>query len=451
VKRVSGQAFNRELLLSASSRPIATGQLGPYTEMIAQGGYAAEFDAPILVGVAREHGVEGTALVDRYIDAHAGYNYVEYRNRSLWFVLQAILRHHPEQRWVMDRVRRILVAALAGGGVDYREMLPLTALLLRERANRQDARLAAEHWRAIALRGADELQAKRGADDSWGNHKRRLTGLMELYRLLFDDVPAANALLERIQGLPGGFAGFQAPAYLRLADAQWACGMTAPGLLQDTVEVALRSAHHIQDYHFCARVTARANALKRWHQRALTGHELTQAIRRLAASPAQSEFAADHIVHEPYQYRDESTPGILPVANARQAETMEQLAEVFQRPAVEFRRLNPQWSLTQVLEGHTRVRVPDPGLAPLLAVHFAARALADRSLDAERGALLRALVPIAAVNPTALDTLLSYLLIANQPDDPELCEEIAREAGPVVLGDVAPPTAQIGPDAAMPA
>jgi hypothetical protein len=55
-----------------------------------------------------------------------------------------------------------------------------------------------------------------------------------------------------------------------------------------------------------------------------------------------------------------------------------------------------------------RVLVPDPGFAPLLAIHFAARALADDSLDEERGALFRALVPVAASNPTALDTLLSY-------------------------------------------
>jgi hypothetical protein len=47
--------------------------------------------------------------------------------------------------------------------------------------------------------------------------------------------------------------------------------------------------------------------------------------------------------------------------------------------------------------------------------------------------------------------VLSYLLIASQPDDAELLEEVAREAGPVVFADVAPSTAQIGPDAATPA
>lgn len=450
VKRVSGQAFDRELLLSVNSHLIASGQVGPQAEMIAQGGYAAAFDAPILVSVAREHGFEGTALVDQYIDAHAGYNYVEYRNRSLWFVLQAVLSRHPEQNWVKDRLRRIMVAALTGGGVDFRELLPLTALVFHEAAIPRDSRAVMDHWRSVALSAADQLQNNRGADDSWGNHKRRLTGLMELYQLVFQDGAAANALLDRIRGLPGGFAGFQAPAYLRLADALQACGMNAHSVVEDTVENALRSAHHIQDYHFCARVTGRCNAIKRWHKTALNGDEIVDAIRRLAASPGDAEFAAHHLIHEAYKYRDQNDPNILPIEEARTANTLEELVEVFQRPAVEFRRLNPEHGMTHKLDDRTLVLVPDPGFAPLLAVHLAARALTDPSLDEKRGALFRALVPVAAINATALDTLLSYLLIANQPDDPEMLEDIVREAGPVDIGDVAPSTAQILPDPFMP-
>ena len=96
------------------------------------------------------------------------------------------------------------------------------------------------------------------------------------------------------------------------------------------------------------------------------------------------------------------------------------------------------------------IRVPDPGMAPLLAVHLGARMLADDSLVDERSALLRTLVPVAASNPTALDTVLSYLLIATRPEDPELLAEIAKEAGPVVFANVAPLNAQIGPDYRIP-
>jgi hypothetical protein len=446
VKRVSGQEFDRELLASAG----VGGVLGPEMEMGGKRGYAAAVDAPILVNVARDQGDQGTALVDQYIDAHAGYNYVEYRNRSLWFVLHAVLRFHPEQEWVKQRLRKILVIALAGGGVDFREMLPLTALLSREAVVKRDARPELEKWRSLALVTADQLQAKRGADDSWGNHKRRLTGLLELATLLIHDRPASGVLLNRIRALPGGFAGFQAPASLRLADALLACSLSAPGLREGIIEEALRSAHHIQDYHFCARVTARCNALKRWHKAPLSATELEATIHRLASSPGDAEFAADHFVHEEYRYREKSEAGVLPVEDAQRAETLEELVEVFQRPAVEFRRLNPQYGLTQKLEGETQVRVPDPGFAPLLAVHLGARTFAEAALDDQRGALVRTLVPVAMSNPTALDTLLSYLLIAAEPEDAELLEDIAKEAGSVVFSDVAPPAVQIGPDGTTP-
>ena len=446
VKRISGQDFDRELLASVGAN--TTGE--PNGEMLGERGYAAAVDAPILVKVAYDEGPEGTDLVDHYIDAHAGYNYVEYRNRSLWFVLHAVLRFHPEQAWVRKRLRKILVVALAGGGVDFREMLPLTALLSREAATRGDARPELDKWRSVALVATDGLQARRGADDSWGNHKRRLTGLLEFCALLINDRPCAEALLNRIRTLPGGFAGFQAPAFLRLADALRACRMDAQGLREEFIEEALRAAHHIQDYRFCARVAARCNALKRWHATPLAGAGLAATVHRLAEAPGDAEFSADHFVREEYRYREKDNPDILSVEEATQAVTLEQLVEVFQRPAVEFLRLNPQYDLTQKLKAKTSVRVPDPGFAHLLAIHLSARSLADDTLDDERGALIRMLVPVSASSPTALDTLLSYLLIATQPEDEELLEEIAREAGPVTFTDAAPSNAQIGPDAVMP-
>ena len=305
VKRVSGQDFDKELLYSINPSLIAVTQPGPDPEMLAQRGYAAALDVPILVNVAREQGVEGTRLVDEYIDAHVGYTYVEYRNRSLWIVLQAILRHHPDQGWVKDRLRRLLVAALTGGGVDFREMLPLTAALILEQAIKGNVRQGLDIWRFDALRVADELKS-RGANDSWGIHKRRLTGFMELYYLLLVDTNEAKTLLARLRTLPGGFAGFQTPAYLRLADALCACNNPVSGLIEEIVETALQTAHHIQDYHFCARLTACCNALERWHFVALTGPQLADTITRLAASPNAGEFAADHFIHETYHYRDQN-------------------------------------------------------------------------------------------------------------------------------------------------
>jgi hypothetical protein len=447
VKRISGQAFDREML--APGDPLRS-----QSEMIGRRGYAASMDGPILVNIARASDHEGTALLDEYIKAHAGYNYVQYRNNSLWILLHAVLRHHPNQAWVKRQLRQLAIAALSGGGVDFEEMLPLTVAALREREQSQGkARMAIDGWRNGALQAAQRLEFSRGQNDSWGNHKRRLIALMELYRLVLHDTSAAAELMHQIERLPDGFAGYQAPARLRLADAMRACRMDTSSTLAAVLEDALGTAHHIQDYHFCARITARCNALQRWHARDLQGDDLASIIHKLAKKPGDETFAADHVVHEAYRYREASTPrgndpDTLPIDAARNANTLEQLAEVFQRPAVEFRRLN-QFSLSDVLEPYTPVRVPDPGLAPLLAVHLAARVLADDALEERRTALIRELIPVAAINPTALDTVLSYLLIAAEPDE-DVLDDIAIEVGGVRFNDMTAPAAQIGPDATMP-
>lgn len=442
VKRISGQEFDRELLESATPGPMG------YGDAAAGPGFASRVDAPMLVNLARENPSEGTPLVDEYIDAHAGYNYVEYRNKSLWYVLNAVLRNHDDPQWVKLRLRRLLVAALSGGGVDFEEMLPLTAAVALERARGGGVGVL-EAFEQRALNAAAALQDRRGANDSWGSHRRRLTAVMELWHLLFRDASRARALLQRSTALPDGFAGFQAPARLRAADALRACRMEDAALDQ-MLGLALRSAHHIQDYHFCARITARCNAMKRWHGRALAGDELAAAIGRLSRSPNDVEFAADHLIGEEYGFRPR-TRDMLPVAPASEAATLDQLAEVFQRSGVEFRQLNPNYAASEVLGPGTPVHVPDPGFAPLLAVHLAARALADDAIADERVALLRGLVPVSALNPTALDTVVSYLLVAADIQDPDLLDEIAETSGSVSLTDAAAPAGQIGPDAVVPA
>ena len=81
----------------------------------------------------------------------------------------------------------------------------------------------------------------------------------------------------------------------------------------------------------------------------------------------------------------------------------------------------------------------------MLAVHLAARPLADDARADDRMTLLRALVPVAAANPTTLDTVLSYLILAADLQDADLVDEITAMTGPVVFADVMAPNAQIGP------
>jgi hypothetical protein len=352
---------------------------------------------------------------------------------------------------VRQRLRRILAAALSGGAVEFRELLPLTAATLRDAAQGHDPSGLLQGWTAAAVQTANGLHDKRGADDTWGVHRRRLAGLMELQAMVLHQRSAAEGILARIMMLPGGFAGFQAPAWLLLADALRASRLDHPELLDDIMHRALGAAHHIQDYHFCARITARCNALARWHATPLSGTALGSALSELARAPGLPRFQADHRVHETYATRDPDDLELLSIEPARTAATLEQMVEVFQRPAVDFLRLNPGRGLAEPLADREPIVVPDPGLAPMLAVHLAARALADDALADDRAPLIRALVPVAAIDAVALDTLLSYLLVASQPDDTGVMDDIVKVAGPVHMLDQGVPLAPVGPDGVMPA
>jgi hypothetical protein len=97
------------------------------------------------------------------------------------------------------------------------------------------------------------------------------------------------------------------------------------------------------------------------------------------------------------------------------------------------------------MDDKTAIFVRDAGFACLLAVRLAARALADE----ERTALIRALVSGCSEQRGGARHSVGYLLLATRPHNARLLEEVAREAVPVVFGDVAPSMTPIGPDAAM--
>ena len=454
LKRISGQQFDPVMLTSGINGSLMTAKQFDPEMQVGESQYASVTDGPVLVSIALNpgpDGAEGTQLVDQYVQAHAGYNYVVYRNESLWFVLEAVQRMMPDQDWVRDRLRGILIAALTGGAVEYREMLPMTAKLLRDSLASAGGHTELSELSMFAWNTASSLQAQRGANDIWGNHKRRLTALMELAALMFKDTDAAAQLRQRIRQLPSGFAGFQAPAFLRFSDALNACGDVTPADRQWALDEARVSSHHIQDYHFSARVNSRCNALRDWHSRAMDAEAMANAIGRLVEKPDDGEFASDHFVGDAFEHREGGNQQWSTIAPARKANTLGALAEVFQRPVAEFMRLNPGYVANQPIPPSTHIRVPDPGLAPLLAIHFAARVLAEPALDGRRPALIRALIPSAVVNATTLDSLLSYLVVASQVVDEQLADELVGEAGPVTFGNVPVPFGLIGPDSVMPA
>lgn len=169
------------------------------------------------------------------------------------------------------------------------------------------------------------------------------------------------------------------------------------------------SSRLIQEGTFCARTTARVNALRErwWPQLAL---HVREAIAALRAAPRSACFAALHHVGHRYASRG-GPPHSFPLpSRVLNANTLSQRAAAYQRGLPEFQRLNRDWQPDTPLPDDTVINVPDPGMAPLLAARLAAEVLVTPNLGAtERVVLIRSLVPLAAANPTALDTVLARL------------------------------------------
>jgi hypothetical protein len=453
VKRISGQETDRELMVNLINDHGGDG------ELMREHGFTAIIDGPVLVNTALAQGPPATEFLDSYVDAHAGYNYVEYRNKSLWVVLHAVLFHHPDQDWVLARLERILSVALMSGGAEFCESAPLMAAVLLEKANGSTGRTVLDEYSKAAGELLAALQNVRGANDSWSLHRRRLLARLEANALIVDDAIAARGVFNEIDSLEhaggqdsvlGGFAGFQAPAVARYADALLAT-QVAPDRIIDIAKKSVFIAHRIQDYRFCARMTARCQTLLRWHNTALTASDLEAVVARFANAPGDVEFAADHTIGDPYEFRDRDAPGKLPIEDAQRANTFDALADVFQRSVVAFVRLNPGVDLDTAMPNGTTVKVPDPGLAPALAIHLAARVLNEPALAGKKADLIRRLVPLAAANATAFDTVLSYLAIASEIEDSQDLKNLTIQLGPPTIKDSQRPAGSLVRNAAIPA
>jgi hypothetical protein len=226
-------------------------------------------------------------------------------------------------------------------------------------------------------------------------------------------------LLSRAATLPFGFAGFQSPACLNLAEAIQVCRPNELAGIDDALRHALQAAHNIQDESFCARQTARVNAMqRRWWSP--TKFDIVQFGSKLVREPSSEEFSTIHIVGENYHLR--SPQSNLISNDVRGARTLLQLASVYHRPVEEFLRINGRrFGPSQPLNDGEAINVPDPGFPTQLAARFAAQALAQPAIDPDdRIAIIRSLTPLASANATILDTVLARLLIAARPDGASL-------------------------------
>jgi hypothetical protein len=435
VLRLGASSLERSLMFGADV------ELMNLREPAGPKGYLAEEDGRDLVAVVLADPVFGEPLLKHYVAMHAAYGYREYRQGSLWALLDAVLQH-PSQEWVQAWVGALGAAVLAPNRGDFRECLGLAALALQVTAGEPAAAETLERRRAdaiLASQTAEPLPATnlvldpppRGQGDTWGTNCRRLAAVAEsLSRLPGRDAAVRTTIQSALQ-LQWGFAGFNAPARLSLAEAI-EVSSADPAWIAEALTGARTSAHNIQDATFCARTTARVQALAErwWGSPPLGAFNVEDSAGLLARDASAPEFAARHVIGQQYDDRDPTATIPLP-PDLRAAATLKELAAVYKRPLEDFYRLNsdPPLNADNPLPPGTRVNVPDPGFPPLLAARFAARALADAGLSPERQQrVIRSLVPVAAADTTALDVVLARLLLASRLQDPAMLASLVALA-----------------------
>ena len=456
VKRVGGWSYNRELIISRGldpdvedpdrprARPDAGGTLGLYqgtgpgqgvhhgdTQGTGTGSgngenrsttrYLAELDGPYLVVYASQHPAEGMAALEQYLSVYGSYNYPEYRYSSLWLLLGYVVQYpRNDGAWVQEAVERILAAALGGPSVEFEDGLAIAVAALRARGGDVAARQA-------LLDQAQQLQdqamllkpgREREGSDTWARHKRLMLANAQAVGWLLGEQGLAGQVLHDALGLAdSGFAGFQAPACLALAEAIRVCQPGNDAGVKEALDWAQRAAHNVQDPSFCARMTARVNAMRAyWWPLA----SVRERVGRLPDAAWLPEFAGLHrVLHDYDGRRDDALT--LPDW-ALNADTFDALERLYQRPLDDFLALNGG---QHPLDKRDVVAVPDPGFLPHLVARLAAEilAVAESGMEPMQPLpWLRALVPHAVRSPTALDALLTRLVLAQgrwdlPPDD----------------------------------
>jgi hypothetical protein len=390
--------------------------------------FFSHYIGPKLVAFVIADPQAGDRYLKEYLGVHSAYNYPNYRFGSLWALLRPILQH-SEPAWIRGQVASLLCSGLAGGSVEFEEGVPLTVLALRANAGDAGAVKQLADYAAAFLQKAKELGAGRDHGDTWGRYKRLLATLAQAKATVGADVTASSYdLLDGAIQIGYGFAGYQAPACLALAEAIRICHPAEEdSWIKSCLESAQQAAHNIQEGTLCVRTTARVNAMRdRWWR---PGLDVRQEIAELRNDGRSERFASLHYVGHKYEGRGDPPRSFPLPKRVRLAHTLAMLADAYQRGLPEFLRLNRSWDPEQPIPEKTPLHVPDPGLASLLAARLAAETLVAPGLSAaERVALIRSLVPVAAANPTTLDTVLARLLLVDRPVDPAILGRLAELA-----------------------
>lgn len=377
----------------------------------------ARHHARPLIGHAIAAGKEGTRTLREYVALQAANSYRVYRNRSLWPIFQAALEH-PDEAWALELLPTLCAAALAGGTPEFREAAPIALRAL------DASRSAAEHdafAAALATVRSDAAALapfEDGKGDAWGAHRRRLGAYAEALACVLGERATAEAVVADALDLPYGYAGFNAPASLTVAESARVAGC-APDVVEQALRNAQAAAHNVQDPTFCARTTSRCHALRHRWWRDDGAFDAAAVTERFVAEPNGAEFAALHLVGWDYDGRNDQRGKQRLPAWVREAQSLREFATVYQQPLSGFLELNRDIAhADEPLTAGREVCVPDGGITPLLAARFAAELLVstDGSTTARTRRLQR-LVPIAAASETTLDTALARLLLLARPTD----------------------------------
>jgi hypothetical protein len=447
LNRIGGGQVNQELLLSQG-----IGANAPNPSMITTHekrgttSFLVELDAPFLVAYAvpDKDKDKSDEAFDEYLSVFTNYNYPEYRFRSLWILLGGVLQH-PDVTWVQKTVQKIFISALGGGSVEFEEALPTTVLALQASIG-DSAVLDYLNQRASQLIDeASRIKIGRGGD-SWSYLKRHMLALAQAFARLHVAEAHVSVLLDRTAEIEAsGFAGYQAAANLVCAETAYIVhAPVKPYQVEQALGFAQTAAHQIQDPTFCARITARVNAIRRHWWGNFDVEAMAQGLRETPQAP---EFAALYDIGHEFTGRDPQSlelPDWMTAAN-----TLTGLARVFNRPVEALLSLNRDqgWSADEGLGKGAEVRIPDPGFAPHLAARLAAEALANINMAPDvRIEIIRSLVPTALPSPTALDAVLARLALAwgmGHPEaiTPPLVAALRQEAP---LTDVRHPVPPIG-------
>jgi hypothetical protein len=264
--------------------------------------------------------------------------------------------------------------------------------------------------------------------DALGTYKRQLANLAQIAFYQPNKIGMADEFINlALDPKLIGFAGFQMPAYLMLAETIYVCRKTYHPDIHECLVRGREAAHNIQDARFCAKATSRMNAmLQLWWKQTFT-FDLVTTVHQLCQNPSSPQFSALHQVGEAYTGREDNS-NKLPLPDwLKQANTLESIAQIYQKSVVELQRFNADqgWLINTPLPMGTWLNIPDPGFANLLTSRLSAEILVNSGLsDKERVTLIQSLVPLAAANPTVLDTVLARLLLAAHPNDLAMLERL---------------------------